>query len=55
LAAQNHAEYLLQTDNTRQSKNPEMRTLHLRIVFYGGKYLSTAENMTQSYLFTAGG
>jgi len=53
-AAQNHAEYLLETDNGGhfQPENPEMRTPHQRIIFYGGKYLSTAENVAQSYLFT---
>src|SRR6056297_2732948 len=53
-AAQHHAEYLLETDNTGhyQPENPEMRTPHQRIVFYGGDYLSTAENVAKSYLFT---
>src|SRR6056297_367081 len=52
-AAQHHAEYLLETANTGhyQPENPEMRTPHQRIVFYGGDYLSTAENVAKFYLF----
>ncbi|MEE4197542.1 MAG: CAP domain-containing protein [Bacteroidales bacterium] len=54
LAAQHHAEYLLETDNTGhyQPENPEMRTPHQRIVFYGGNFPGTAENVAQTYLFT---
>jgi len=53
LAAENHSSYLLKTNNTghTQPENPEWETPHKRILYYGGKYLSTAENVAKTYLF----
>jgi len=53
MAAENHSAYLLKTDNTGhyQPENPEWETPHKRILYYGGKYLSTAENVAKTYLF----
>jgi len=53
LAAKDHADYLLRTNNVGhyQPKNKTKETPHKRITYYGGDYLTTAENVASSYLF----
>jgi len=53
LAAQDHATYFLKNGYTAhfQNDNPEKKTPHQRIQFYGGDYLMTGENVANAYLF----
>jgi len=53
LASKDHAAYFLKNGYTGhfQNDNPEKKTPHQRIQFYGGDYLMTAENVAKSFLF----